>query len=60
MYMHAPMHACKFAIFHLEMKAGPFWFCGYPYLHNWIVLALDMMKKVGRVKVPPPINRGVG
>ena len=54
MRMHMPVHACKVVFFHLEMKAGSSWFCGYPYLQNWTVLARDMIKKVERVKVPPP------
>ena len=55
--MHAPMRACKFLFFHLEMMAVHFWFCRYPYLWNWTILAWDMMKKVGRVNFPPSVNR---
>ena len=51
MCLHVPVHACKVVFFHLEMKAGSSWFCGYPYLQNWTVLAWEMMEKVGRVKL---------
>ena len=49
---HTPMHAYKFALFCLEIKAGPFWFCIYPNLKlDGFSQRYD--KKVGTLNSPP-------